>query len=121
MDSNSYTARIVGLSELPEALEIGHDYTIVITANCNKISKQDNEDGSFTFNHSLRQLMAQITSDDGKVIKVKDKKSQSQKLRAQIILQAIEEGKDSEVEYDLLMGKLRHYWPEVKTYLEKLQ
>jgi len=120
MDSNSYTARITGLSELAEPLEIGKNYTIVINADCRSIKKEDNDDGTFTFGHTLRQIAATITDDNGKVIKVKDKKSQSQKLRAQIILQAQEEGKDPDAEYERIMVKLRHFYPEIKAYLEKL-
>ena len=117
---NSYTARITGLSELSEPLEIGKSYTILVNADCRSIKKDDNDDGTFTFGHILKQITAEIKADNGKVIKVKDRKSQSQKLRAQIIFQAQEEGKDPEIEYDRIMVKLRHFYPEIKVYLEKL-
>jgi len=118
---NSYTTQITGLSEITEPLEIGKNYTILITADCNSITKQNNEDGSFTYKHKLKQLTAEITKDNGEVIKVKDKRSQSQKLRGQLWAIGEEKGLNGDEYYEAKMIKIRHYLPEIINFIDKYE
>lgn len=119
MDSN--TVQIIGLSEIEGSLNLGEDYQIQIQGTCNQISKTDNEDGSVTYKHKIKQKIAKITSSDGRQVIVKDTKSQSTRLRAQHMILSEQQGKNAQVEYDLFMVKLRHFLPEVIDFLNKLE
>lgn len=121
MAQHSYTAQITGLSELPEPLEIGKSYDIKITADCNSITKKNNEDGSFEYKYRLQQLTAEITKDNGEVVKVKDNKSQSKKLRGQLWAIGQEKGLDGQAFYEEQMTKIRHHLPYVLEYMESLE
>lgn len=118
---NSNTVSIIGLSEVEEALNFGEDYTIEVKGTCNKVSKTDNEDGSVNYKHSIKQKTASITSSDGKQIVVKDKKSQSLKLRGQLVNIALEAQIEPEEFYETTMIDLRHYLPELIIYIAELK
>lgn len=121
---NSHTVQITGLSEVEQPLEIGHEYLVQVVAECNSITKLNNEDGSFTFKHKLKQKTVEIKDDGGKVIKVKDNKTDSQKLRGQIILEAFAKvamtSEEADTYYKVKMAQLRRFWPQVSEYLNAL-
>lgn len=120
-NKNNYTAQIIGLSEIPVPLEIGKSYEIKITADCNSVTKQNNEDGTFTYKHKLKQLTAEIVKDNGEIIKVLDNKSQSKKLRGQLWAIGQEKGMDGQAFYEEQMTKIRHHLPCVLEYMESLE
>lgn len=118
---NSHSIQITGLAEIPEPLEIGKDYTLLIKASCNNINKSDQQDGGFSYKYRLKQISGEIQSEYGTTVVFKDKGSQSAKLRAQIMIQAEEEGAaQPNTIYEIYMTRLRHYWPLIKQYLDKL-
>ncbi len=116
----SHTLQITGLSELESPLEIGKSYDIKITADCNSITKKNTEDGNFEYKYKLQQLTAEITQDNGKVVKVKDIKKQSVKLRQQLCMIALDRGLDPETFYETTMTKFRHYTMEILDLIESL-
>lgn len=118
---NSFTVSIVGLSELAGGLELGEDYQILIQGTCNQIAKSDNEDGSVTYKHKIKQKTAEIKSSDGRVVVVKDKMSQSAKLRAQLHAIALDRQLEPEAFYEATLVKFRHYTMEILDFIEGLE
>lgn len=116
MDSN--TVSIIGLSEIEGGLNLGEDYTIELQGTCNQINKTDNEDGSVTYKHKIKQKTAKIISNDGRQVIVKDKTRHSVKIRAILTAIALERGIDSEDFYNIVMGKLRANMMAVLDFLE---
>lgn len=118
---NSHTLKITGVSELPSPLEIGKSYELRITGDCNAIKKQNNDDGSFTFTYSVKQLTGELVADKGDVIKFTDRKSQSQKFRQQLVFIAQERGVDAEEFYEQTMTKFRHYTMQILDFISSLE
>lgn len=82
---NSNTIKIIGTAEIPEALEMGFDYAIAGRLSVPSIEKQDNQDGSFTYQHKGKLQLIQIVNKSGKTFKGIAKGSKSQKLRWKIM------------------------------------
>jgi hypothetical protein len=82
---NSHILKIVGESELPEALDLGKDYLISINAGITKISKKSDEEGGFIFSYQAKQRTCEVLKDNGEILKTKDKSKQSPKTRAAIL------------------------------------
>lgn len=118
---NSHILKITGVSELPEALELGKSYSFLIDADLNAIKKEDNDDGSFTFTYSAKQLTGEIKNELGKIIKFQDKKSQSKKLRSQLVAIALDRGLEPEKFYTDTMVNIRHYTLEILDFIEGLK
>lgn len=118
---NSHTVKITGLSEIESPLEIGKSYEIKSKTECTSITKTNNDDGSFTFRFLLRQIQTEIIREDGEVIRVRDNKKQSQKLRSQLVAIAIDRGEDPEKFYEDTMVKFRHYTLEILDFLKGLE
>lgn len=117
---NSHTLKISNSAEIPEPLEMDRTYRITLEGDCKDIKKSSNDDGSFTYTYNVKLLTAEIEDDLGQTLKIVDKKKQSQKLNAQIRIMAEEDGGDGNLAYEKYMTLLRHYWPSVKDYLDKL-
>lgn len=110
---NSHVLKITKNAELPESLEIGSEYQVVVKGSVTGISKDDNEDGTFTFTNKMALLNVELTDKTGKTIKAKDTRKQSQKLRGQIMALGLD--------YDLTMNDIRHFLPEILNFINKLK
>ncbi len=82
---NSNTIKIIGTAELPNGLEMGQDYIIAARMGIPEISKQDNEDGTFTYQHKGKLTHIELANPAGKTFKGVAKGSKSQKLRWRIM------------------------------------
>ncbi len=118
---NSNSVKIIGTSEIEGGLNIDETYTLTIQGDVVTIQKNTNDDGTYDFIYKIKQKTAKITSSDGRQVIVKDTKSQSTRLRAQMMILAEQEGKNPQVEYDFYMLLLRHHWIIVREYLDSLQ
>lgn len=110
---NSHILKITRNAELPESLEIGNEYKVLIDGEVTGISKDDQDDGSFSFTYKMQLRSVELIDNVGKVIKSKDNKKQSVKLRGQIAAFGLD--------YDQTMTSIRHYLPEILVYIEKLR
>jgi hypothetical protein len=77
----NYYVKIQGKANIPSALSIGHNYRL--TADCSITSEQrtDNEDGTYDLVYRLEPITVEIGRDNGEVVKAKDPRKNSQKLR----------------------------------------
>lgn len=117
-NSNSNSVKLSGKFEIPEGLEIDTNYTINIDAEITSISKHSQEDGSYEYVHTAKPVTGEIIANAGKVLKLKDKKKQSQLLRQQLGFIARERGIDEETFYNECMTDFRHYTLEILDFIE---
>ena len=107
--------KILGVSEIEEALDIKKDYSIVLK-RCdvrNIVKKQTNEDDNYIYTYSLENLDIITLLDEGKTIKGIIKKP-SQSMRGLIYLIGNERGvEDSEQFYRDSMVKIMDKIPTI--------
>ena len=77
---NEYLVQITGKASLPTQLSLSHSYKLKIEADCYKIELADKQDGTIDQIHKLKLLTGEVETDGG-VVKLKDKRKMSQKLR----------------------------------------
>lgn len=77
----TYYVKIHGKANIPERLEIGHNFRL--TSDCSVTQEQriDNSDGTFDVIFKLEPVTVEIVQDNGKTIKAKDPRRNSQKIR----------------------------------------
>ena len=112
---NEHILQITNESELPEALKIDQSYQLSINADVKNIQKKSNEDGTYTFVYKARQNTCEILDATGKVIKTKDTKKQSQKLRQHIefLRKEFRPEEEEEAFYERSMQVIRHYAEDI--------
>lgn len=92
MNEDTFYIKIQGKVNVPELLPIGHNYHLI--ADCSVVSeqKEDNEDGSMSITSKLVPITAEIQKDNGKTIKAKDPRRNSQKMRNYLFKEYHNEG-----------------------------
>ena len=79
---DSYAIKLTGTAELPEPLEIGHNYAVSLQGSITAETISDNEDGSKTHYYRFRPVMVEVVRPKGERLRAKDTRSRSQQLRA---------------------------------------
>ena len=103
----SFTIRITGTGELPEALDASKTYKLSGSVDCYSVEKKDLQNGEFEVLYKTKWTSAIELEEGGKKIVGTDKKRMSQKLRANIYVYGQELGvPDDEMFYQSLMGKI---------------
>lgn len=110
---NSNTLKISGSAELPQALEMGKEYQIQLQGEILTITKRNEQDGSFTYTHTLKPVLVEILG-ERENIKAIPKGSSSQKWRNAVgAIKGFEE-------YDKLMGKMLLHADQVIEFVDNL-
>lgn len=78
---DSYALKFSGKAELSEPLKLGKNYRIDTEGQVIKTEKHDNQDGTNTEIATFKPILIKFSVETGETIKVKDVRSQSQKLR----------------------------------------
>lgn len=78
---NSHILRLTGKCELPSAIEIGHNYTVILKGSVASQSESDNEDGTHNMSYSFRPVTGEVATEDGESLKLKDNRSNSTLIR----------------------------------------
>lgn len=81
METNSHHIRLQGKAEIPEPLELGSGYKVLLEGEVVSVSEYNNQNGTKDIAYSFKPALAQIEDDKGKVIKARDMRSRSQQLR----------------------------------------
>lgn len=79
--SENYYIKIIGKANVPEKIEIGHNYRLEIDASVTSEQKIDNENGDFDVISKVEPIHITISQDNGKTIKARDPRKNSQKIR----------------------------------------
>ena len=77
----TYFVKIHGKANIPSPLPIGHNYHLEADCSVVSESKEDNENGEFNITYKLVPITVEVTKDNGEVVKAKDPRKNSQKIR----------------------------------------
>src|SRR3990167_10420088 len=78
---NSRFIKLSGKAEIPESLELEHNYKITIDATVTSISEMGNNNGTKDISYKVEPILCEILKDNGEVVKAKDTRSESSKTR----------------------------------------
>lgn len=100
--NETYYAKIQGKVNIPVKLEIGHNYKLEADCSVVSDSREDLENGEFAVTAKLVPITAEITKDNGEVIRAKDPRKNSQKFRNYLFKLYANEGytEDFDLVYD---------------------
>ena len=119
---NEKIIKITGSVNIPDELQIDCEYVLQCKTSCDKVEKKSNQDGTVNLIYKLR-LSGDMTILDSKLkqlMKAKDTKSMSQKLRGRIYEYQNEKGITIPEEefYRVQMQKLIIYWDMIADFLK---
>jgi hypothetical protein len=80
--NETYYLKLTGKVNVPNKVEIGHNYKITIDGSVTEEKREDNEDGTFSITSTFRPILAEIQKDHGEIVKSKDVRKRSQQIRA---------------------------------------
>ena len=81
MNNETYYIKIIGKANIPERLEIGHNFKLTADCSITSESKSDNEDGTFDVIYKMEPVTVDIIKSNGQTIKAKDPRKNSIKVR----------------------------------------
>lgn len=77
----TYFVKILGKANIPERITIGHNYRLSADCSVTQEQKIDNENGEYDVIFRVEPITIEIQKDNGKIIKAKDPRRNSQKMR----------------------------------------
>lgn len=87
---NSFSIRIIGKAEIPEALDVEKEYVLATRVATESVTKRPNDDGGYDYTFSLKINAHVDIEAQGKLIRSKDPKSRSKQMRYAIIRQNVD-------------------------------
>lgn len=84
MQVNSHVLKLSGRAELPNEIDIGHNYHISLEGSVPKTELHDNEDGTFNKVYTFRPVKIELLTQKGETLKLKDNRRASQLFRARL-------------------------------------
>ncbi len=79
---DTYLLKIHGKAELPQPIEIGHNFRVSSEGSVISSIKSDNEDGSFTHTYVFKPIKIEVLTPLGETLKLSDTRTLSQQFRA---------------------------------------
>lgn len=92
MDKNTYFIKLSGKANIPVALSIGHNFKITSDCSITQEQRDDNEAGGLDITYKAVPVTVEILSNNGPVIKAKDPRKNSAKVRNLLWKQHFNEG-----------------------------
>lgn len=113
--NENYFLKIQGKVNIPERVEIGHNYKLTADCSITSETRIDNENGEFDLVFKVEPITAEIQKDNGKVIKAKDPRKNSQKMRNYLFKIYSAEGytEDFDSVYDAFTWEVMGMTPEL--------
>jgi len=84
MEVNEHILKLIGTVSLFGSLEIGDNYHVIIEGSIVGKSEDNNEDGTVNLTYKFRPIKVEVLTPKGQMIKTKDNRKMSQKLRGRI-------------------------------------
>lgn len=105
---DEFQLKINGRVNIPQRLEIGHNWNVSLSGSITKEERSDNNDGSFTTAFKFEPIQVEVLTPKGETIKAKDKRKLSQKLRGRLFMiwQESKQELDFDEFYDRAMAKI---------------
>lgn len=111
----TYYIKLQGKANIPQALSIGHNFKITADTSIVSESKEDNEDGTFSITYKAVPVTIEIEKDNGEVVKAKDPRKNSQKIRNWLFKDYAREGyvEDFDQVYDAFTLEVMSRTPDL--------
>ena len=71
---------------VPKKIEIGHNYRLIMDCSVTQEQKIDNDNGTFDIISKVEPITCEIQKSNGEIIKGKDTRKESQKLRSKLYM-----------------------------------
>ena len=115
MNINSHILKVAGKSELPNEIEIGHNYHIALDGSITGFKVEDNEDGTFNKIYDFKPIHIELLTPTGKSLKLADPRKNSQKIRNYLYKCFAEEGyvEDFDDVYDAFANVVMGMTPQL--------
>ena len=84
MNDDNYILRLSGKAELPQDIEIGHNWHVSMEGSITSKTITDNENGSQSVTYLFKPIKVELLDDKGKMLKLKDTRSSSQLFRGSL-------------------------------------
>jgi hypothetical protein len=88
----TYFIKISGKANIPERLEVDKNYHIACDCSITQEQKDSNENGSYNITFKAEPMTVEILKSNGKIIKARDPRRNSQKFRNYLYKLWSEEG-----------------------------
>ena len=95
---DSFVIKLSGKAELPEPLEIGHNFRVELEGSITSETIADNEDGTKIHYFTFKPIIVEAITAKGERLRAKDTRSRSQQMRALLMKRWRES--DSNIEFD---------------------
>ena len=107
---------------IPQPLDYA-DYSVALMVTITDVSRPDNDDGTLDIVFKGKASGELIIKDKFDKVYIKaDRSSQSYRFRSQVVQDLDIPSNYTPVDwYNYIMDKLRHYYPEIKAYIKKLE
>ena len=120
----TYYVKINGKANIPERLCLGHNYKLEADCSITSENKVDNENGEFDVIFKVEPITVSITRDNGTIVKAKDPRKNSQKIRNYLFKCYSSEGycEDFDLVYDAFSMEVMSMTPELlRQAIKRLQ
>lgn len=77
-----YVLKLTGKASIPEALEIGHNYTVSIGGSVTSKTEVDSQGEEHILYYKFEPVAVEILTQTGQTIKAKDTRSRSTQMRS---------------------------------------
>ena len=120
-----YILKLSGKASLLEELENDHEYDISINGETTEQTEVSNGDGSYNILYKFKPKIIEILKDNGEVVKTKDIRKKSQKLRGMIYYfwqdSSVSNSLNADEFYDRFMDKLMANFSGVAEFLHNVE
>lgn len=120
----NYFIKILGKANVPERVDIGHNYKLTADCSVTQEQKVDNHDGSYDIIFKVEPVTIEIQRDNGEIIKAKDPRKNSQKIRNYLFKIYSDEGyiEDFDKVYDMFTNEVMGMTPGLlRNAIKRLQ
>lgn len=120
----TYYVKIQGKANISQALSIGHNYKLLADCSITSETRVDNENGEYDVVYKVEPITIEISKDNGKIIKAKDPRKNSQKLRNYLYKCYHDEGytEDFDRVYDMFTLEVMGMTPSIlRSAIKRLQ
>lgn len=120
----TFYAKIIGKANIPQRLEIGHNFKITTDCSVTSETRSDNNNGEFDVVFKIEPVTMEIVKSNGEIIKAKDPRKNSQKIRNYLFKIYHEEGfvEDFDSVYDAFTYEVMGMTPSLlREAIKRLQ
>jgi hypothetical protein len=119
----TYFIKISGKANIPERLEVDKNYHVACDCSITQESKDSNENGTYDITFKAQPMTVEILKSNGKIIKARDPRKNSQKMRNYLWKIYTDEGycEDFDLVYDTFAYEVMGMTPSIlKSVIKRL-